>query len=172
MPLFSYDDLYIESNNLPRTRALICQYKSDAPLSIYRKDVSGKVNLYNLYMQFAVDDPSEVSFAENVFGDIVYWKEHMSQDLWFKKHLEIWRMAAAEKRKSLAFANIIKEVKNNGKSSFSASRYLIEEPWLVGATAGEKKEIAKTRRASTERAFASKEFQMDIDRLKQEGILN
>lgn len=172
MPLFSNDDLYTDSNNLPRTRILFCQKDANGPLSVSRKDIPGKVNLFNLFMELVVEDPSEVTFAEEVFGDIVYWKEHLSQDLWFKTHLENWRMAATEKRKSLAFKSIIKEVKESGKSAFTAAKYLIEEPWLVGATASEKKEIAKTRRATTERAYTATAFQEDLARLKEEGVLN
>lgn len=171
MPLFSYDDLYNESNNNPKTRILFCQQNSSGPLSVYRKDVEGKINLYKIYMDLCVDDPSEVNFAENVFGDIVYWKEHLSQDKWFIKHLEEWRMASAEKRKSMAFKAVIAEVKENGKSAFTAAKYLIEEPWLVGATATEKKEIAKTRRMTAEKAYSATAFQDDIERLKEIGVM-
>lgn len=171
MPLFTYEDLYVEVNNLPKTRSLFCQYDKNGLLSVSRKDIPGKVNLYKLYIDFCVDDPSEVKFAEEVFGDIVWWVGSMSQDTWFKKHLDEWRMAAAEKRKSLAFKAIIKEVKEGGKSAFTASKYLIEEPWLTGASASEKKEIAKKRRATAENAFLDSAFKDDIARLKDEGII-
>jgi hypothetical protein len=80
-------------------------------------------------------------------------------------------MAATEKRKSVAFTAIIKEVRESGKSAFTAAKYLIEEPWLVGATATEKKEIAKNRRLSAEKAYSSTAFQEDMTRLREEGIL-
>lgn len=172
MPLFSLDDLYSENNMQAKTRALFVQVNPEGPLSVLRKDVDGKINLYKIYMDFCVEDPSEIKFAEAVFGDIVYWKTQLSQDKWFTKYLEEWRMAATEKRKSLAFEAIINEVKDKGKSGFTAAKYLIEEPWLVGATATEKKEIAKTRRLTAEKAYSATAFQEDLNRLKEEGVLN
>ena len=172
MPIFKHEDLYNVGNNNPRTRILFCQCNESGPLTVSRKVSTGKICLFDLYMEFVVEDPSEVRFAEQVFGDIVYWKEHLSKDKWFAPHLEEWRMAAAEKRKSMAFTAIIKEVKEAGKSAFTAAKYLIEEPWLVGASATEKKEIAKTRRATAEKAYTATAFQDDLQRLKEEGVLN
>ena len=170
MPLFSYEDLYSESNNLPKTRGLFHEVNKDGPLSVSRREVPGKIKLYDIYMDHCVNDPSEVSFAEAVFGDLIYWKA-LTEDKWFIKHLTDWRMAATEKRKSVAFTAIIKEVRESGKSAFTAAKYLIEEPWLVGATATEKKEIAKNRRISAEKAYSSTAFQEDMTRLREEGIL-
>lgn len=170
MPIFTYKELYTELA-MPRLRSMFTQVKPESPLSVSRDDIPGKINLYKIYMDLVIDDPSEVTFAESVFGDIIYWNR-LTTDKWFAPYIDEWRFAASEKRKSLAFKAIMSEVKSNGKSSFTAAKYLIEEPWLSGSTASEKKQIAKAKEASTSKAYHAVEFAKDIERLKEEGVLN
>ena len=170
MPLFSSEDLYTH-NNIPRLRSMFCQMNPDGPMTTNRFGTPGKINLYELFISLTVDDPTEVAFAEQVFGDVLYWKS-LSEDTWFAPRLAEWRFVVAEKRKQSAFKTIVEEAKGGGKSSFTAAKYLIEEPWMVGATATEKKEIAKTRRATTEKAYTATAFQEDLNRLREEGVLN
>jgi hypothetical protein len=170
MPLFTPTDLYTP-NNLPRTRSLICEFEKDGPITINRFGREGKINLYELFVSLTVDDPTEVSFAEEVFGDVLYWKA-LSEDKLFAPKLDEWRYAVAEKRKKLAFKTIVEEAKGGGKSSFTAAKYLIEEPWLTGNTASEKKAVAKAKEASSSKAYHATEFAKDLERLKEEGLYN
>ncbi|MCA9368199.1 hypothetical protein KC887_08155, partial [Candidatus Kaiserbacteria bacterium] len=72
------------------------------------------------------------------------------------------------KRKSKAFQAIIKEVTNDGKNSYAAAKYLIEEPWKQKRTKAAKEES----RATTEEALISSEVSEDLDRLREAGLLN
>jgi len=121
-------------------------------------------------MGHSVDDPSEVTFAEEVFGDLFFWQS-LTEASFFKKHIEEWRLLASTVRKKEAFKAIINEVKTNGKSSFTAAKYLIEEPWKTG-NAMERKRNKKLIADSAEAAFSDSTIQSDLKRLKEEGIIN
>lgn len=170
MPLFSPSDLYT-TQNLPIMRALFVEYNGTGPLTTNRFGREGKINLYELFVSLTLEDPSEVAFAEEVFGDILYWKS-LSEDKWFAPKLDEWRFAVAEKRKRLAFKTIVEEAKGGGKSSFTAAKYLIEEPWITGTTASDKKAIARAKEASTSKAYYATEVAKDLERLKEEGLYN
>ena len=62
-------------------------------------------------------------------------------------------------------------MKTNGKSSFTAAKYLIEEPWKTG-NAMERKRNKKLVSESAEEAFSDSTIQSDLKRLKEEGVLN
>lgn len=170
MPIFSYADLHTDKN-VPKTKEIFCEHNDKGILTYSRDDKPGKINLYKLYMSFCVEDPSEVKFAEEVFGDIGFWLR-LQNAVFFKETLTEWRQHAAEKRKCLAFEAIIKEVKNDGKSSFTAAKYLIEEPWRNGNSVAEKKRLKAEIEKTATNAFISKSAESDYQRLKDEGILN
>lgn len=169
MPMFTYNDLYNDSG-AARTRTLFCEYNPDGILTLNRFGKEGRVSLYQLYIIHATEDPSEVQFAEEVFGDILYWKR-LQGESFFKSHIAEWRDVAAEKRKQLAFKAVVNEVKTEGRSSFTAAKYLIEEPWRSGSTASEKKAIRKNIEQTAEAAYQNQSLQDDITRLMEEGIL-
>ncbi len=168
MSIFQYKDLYNDSN-VPITRNIFCEWKSDALLTVDRNGKDGKVCLYKLYMLHAVDDPSEVTFVEEVFGDMYFWQK-LSESPWFGPILEEWRHFAAVKRKQVAFKAIIDEVKTKGRSSFTAAKYLIEEPWKFGP-ATERKKTRKRISDSAEEAFKDSTVQADLARLREEGMI-
>lgn len=167
MPLFSQKDLYNASNK-PLSQSLFADF--GGPISLSKIGVAGKINLYDLYMKFAVDDPTEMDFVDAVFGDVYFWSV-LCEAPYFKRHLEEWRVLAAHGRKQKAFRIIVDEVKNNGKNAMAAAKYLIEEPWkLQTPVARKRKEIQKEIAESANSAMSS--FQADVERLKQDGVLN
>jgi len=170
LPIFTYADLY-NDKNVARTKEIFCEHSDKGILTYGIDEKPGKINLRKLYMNFCVEDPSEVKFAENVFGDLTFWNK-LANSIFFKDVIEEWRFVATEKRKCLAFEAIIDEVKSKGKSSFTAAKYLIEEPWLKGATATEKKLLNRRVEETARAAFNSKHISEDLERLKQEGIIN
>jgi hypothetical protein len=168
MPIFSYSDLYNKSNNM-LIRDIFSEWNPDALLTLDKNGKEGKICLFKLYMAHTVDDPSEVVFAEEVFGDLFFW-QCLSEANWFQKHIQEWRHLAAIKRKQKAFKAIIQEVENKGRSSFSAAKYLIEEPWKVG-NAAERKKIRKQISDSAEAALGDSSVQSDLKRLKEQGLI-
>ncbi len=73
MPIFSYSDLYNKSNNM-LIRDIFSEWNPDALLTLDKNGKEGKICLFKLYMAHTVDDPSEVVFAEEVFGDLFFWQ--------------------------------------------------------------------------------------------------
>ncbi len=169
MAIFQSKDLYNKQNNM-LLREVFCEHNPEAILTVDKNGKEGKICLFNLYMAHSVDDPSEVTFAEEVFGDLYFWQS-LTESVWFRKHIDEWRHLAATKRKQTAFKTIIKEVKENGRSAFTAAKYLIEEPWKFGP-ATERKKIKKQISDSAEAAFKDSTVQADLARLKEEGMIN
>ena len=110
------------------------------------------------------------TFVDAVFGDIYFWSVFRDAPQ-FRHHLAEWRGLVAEKRKQKAFEVIVNEVKNNGKNALAAAKYLIEEPWKHQTpVARKRKEIEKE--ISQTASLAQDSFKADIERLKQDGVLN
>ncbi len=169
MAIFQPKDLYNKQNKM-LLREIFCEWNPDALLTSDRNGKEGKVCLFTLYMAHAVDDPSEVTFAEEVFGDIYFW-QCLTESVWFKGIAEEWRFIAATKRKQKAFKAIVKEVQDNGRSAFTAAKYLIEEPWKIGSAA-ERKKVKKQISDTAEAAVGDSSIQKDIARLRDEGLIN
>jgi hypothetical protein len=91
--------------------------------------------LRQLYVALTVNDPTEVTFVEEIFdGDFTWWFR-LSGTAWFQKHLKDWKREADIKRKSKAFEAIVKEATSaESKNALQAARYLIDEPWKKSRT--------------------------------------
>ena len=141
---------------------------SDVPL------VRNAISLRDLYIHFTVDDPSEVTFAEAVFGDWSFWENILVCE-WFKPYHDEWSRVTDVKRKQEAFEVIIDEVKSRGKNSFQAAKYLVEEQWKgkSSSVSGSDKRAARSaaRNTATE-AFETSGLKQDLERLKEQGHLN
>lgn len=171
MPLVSKEDMY-NAQNVHFCRNIFIEYNPSALFTLSRNPEAGKgVPLADLYIALTVDDPSEATFVDEVFGDFFFWKS-LSNSQFFKPHLEEWKEVAEIKRKQKAFKAIMNEVKTEGKSSFSAAKYLIEEPWRGAPTAAERKRMRSKVNETTEKAFSDQQIQEDVERLKKEGLYN
>jgi len=170
MAILTSDQMY-NKQNVPTFNQLIVEFaihrvERDKSKSVFtiRQDKEGYISLKRLFVSHVVDDPSEASFAEAIFGDVGYWLKVRTQKE-IKGYLVTWREEADSIRKSLAFKAMIQEVREDGKSSFSAAKYLIEEPWK-GRSRAVKAKVTKT----TEDAYSS--VLDDKKRLQEAGMLN
>ena len=166
MSMFTKEQLYT-INNVAKTTSLVYETakfheKQDAlfTLSSIREDF---ISLQNLFIKFTVEDPTEVTFAETVFGSVEFWL-NMREANRLKPDIEKWRKIADVKRKQQAFEVILEATKKKDATAYQAAKYLIEEPWK-GKTAAAKKKANETTKE------ASHTFSGDIERLKQEGLL-
>ena len=160
-------DSLVSSLNHKKTRALFEEtcLSTDTPvLSLRSNSKNGLPSLRDLFLDFVVDDPSEATLAEFVFGDVEHW-HILCECNWFKPHLEEWRRICDTKRKARAFKAIISEVEEGGRSAFSAAKYLIEEPWKDKRDSKTKKQVKET---TDEARHAVSE---DLKRLREEGYL-
>lgn len=124
---------------------------------------AGLIKFRDIYLLHCVDDPTENSMAEAVFGDYKYWVK-ISETPLIQPYVEELRNVATIKRKEIAFKAIVDEAKN-GRSKFTAAKYLIEEPWLPKDWRTKKNNRDTSRQAA--HAISS-----DVDRLKAEGYFN
>ena len=130
------------------------------------------IPLSKIFIDMAVDDPTEITFAYHVFGSYDAWLKISSSDKRLVAHVESWRREATILRKQLAFKVVVDEVRNGGKSAFSAAKYLIEEGWETKdqRTADGRKNRAKARETAEE-AFERAAVEEDLKRLKEEGFI-
>lgn len=175
MPICTKEQLY-GSNNVPRTKDIFYEHRftgksegANAIFTVANVPAEGYIPLKKLYMSFCVEDPSEITFCDEVFGDFHYWSCLQEASL-FKPILETWRYEASVRRKQLAFKEVIKELKE-GKASFQAAKYLVEEPWKGGPTAADRKKAKAKSQESAEEAFQNSQIQDDVKRLRDSGII-
>jgi len=159
------EDLWTASGQ-PRTRSLFVEtcIEGDKPVLSLRGNVAGYPCLRDVYVPLVAEDPSEVSFVEAVFDGDTRWWLRMKKAKWMQEFLVEWNELADIKRKQLAFEAIVREVRENGRSAFTAAKYLIEEPWK-----GNTKEVKETKQKTTNEA--ANYFKEDFIRLKDEGLL-
>jgi hypothetical protein len=170
MSILSYSDLY-NAQNKAKTKDLFIEYNKDSVLTLSKENKDGAISLYKLFVTLTTDDPSEVTFAEEVFGDVGFWLKLQTSPILSSELVE-WRRVTAQHRKRKAFAAIIKEVEENGRSSFSAAKYLIEESWKQTGSVKEKRAAKLEAEETAEAAFKNSSFEKDIERLKNSGLFN
>lgn len=147
--------------NHPKFLCLIkelCKH-TDVPVFTLRDEKDGLESLQTLFINLTIEDPTEATFAEVVFGDVFYWLK-VRDNKALVPFLTEWRKVAAVKRKSLAYNQIINEVKTQGKSAFSAAKFLLDEPEEVKAKRKTKAEVQETK------DLARNDYRSDIDNLK------
>lgn len=130
-----------------------------------RGNIEGYPCLRDYYVPLVAKDPSESTFVDVVFGDLRYWLR-LKKSKFMAEFLEEWGEMADIERKKLAFAAVINEVENNGRSAFTAAKYLIEEPWKDKRNPKVKETNKKTTKA------ARNEWDDDVKRLEEQGLLN
>ncbi len=161
MPLFRHEDLY-NHVGVAKTRDIVIS----GPCTLSKHDKTGKVSLYKLFLAHCVDDPTEMTFAQEVFGDISFWLK-MQEDKFVRDHVIEWRHHCDLIRKQRAFKTLVEEVKNDGKFAFSAAKYLIEEPWKTAPTARQRKAIKAEIEATADGAIKAADIEQDLERIKE-----
>lgn len=166
MAICTREDIYTTNNGLK----FLCLIKelckpTDTPIFTIRDEKSGLISLRTLFLKLVTDDPSEATFAEEVFGDVGYWLK-VRDHKFIKPYVEDWRQECDVLRKAKAFKAIMEEVTNEGKSSFAASKFIIDEPWKDKRNAKVK---AKSKESTQQAADSYKD---DFSRLVEEGFIN
>ena len=180
MPLLSPDQ-FKNTVGVVRTKSLfyeLCYDDSESAVFTLKDEAmvspSGVtlIPISKIFIEMAVDDPTEISFALHVFGSWDAWEKLCRSDKRLINHIEAWRREAAVRRKQLAFKVIVDEVRTSGKSAFSAAKYLLEEGWVAQdkrTQDGRKKR--QEVRETAEEAFERAAIEEDLKRLREEGFL-
>ena len=149
--MFTQDQLK-GPNGKVRTQSLfyeLCYHDpSDALFTVKEHDIEahGKhyVSLHKLYVSMVPNDPTEYEFAMTVFGSWDCWQA-MNRSPYLKPHIAKWRAEAEVKVKSEAIKAIAQEMKEGGRSSFSAAKLLLEKGWLDKEAASKAKQKLKEK---------------------------
>lgn len=163
--MFSREELWTD-NNIPRSASLFSETcrPGDKPIMSLKGGRDDIPCLRDLYIALVVDDPSEGTFAETVFGDVYFWTR-LRKAGFLQSYLEEWKTVTDIKRKQKAFKAIIDEVENQGRSSFTAAKYLVEQPWVDKRNTEAKKKNEDTSKA------AANFYDEDVERLREQGFL-
>ena len=147
LPKLPLDREYIYTVN--QKAKVLCLIKelckpADVPIFTIRDEKEGYHSLRSLFVSYTIEDASETTFAEEVFGNVGYWlkaREHK----FLKPFVEEWREEADVKRKAIAYKAIVEEVQTKGKSAFSAAKFLIDEPHKDKRNTETKAKVEKTK---------------------------
>jgi hypothetical protein len=180
MPIL-HPSQYKSDQGVIRTKSLfyeLCYDNNEFAVFTLKEDEhkhpSGRtlVSISKIFIEMAVLDPTEYNFAQHVFGSWLAWEKISNSDKRLVVHVEAWRREADVKRKSLGFKAVVEEVTLNGKSAFTAAKYLIEESWTSKSvrTADGRATRAKAQETAEE-AFERSAISEDIQRLKDSGLL-
>lgn len=148
MAMFDRNQLF-NSQGVARTKSLFVEFGASSDNILTLGENRAYPSLKSLYVNLTVDDPSEATFIDVVFGDFQFWTK-LSSTTWMKEHLKAWRHEAEVKRKSKAFKCIVGEIENEGRNAYQAAKYLIEEPWK-----GKAKPVREASKKSTAEALPS-----------------
>lgn len=147
--------------------------EQDHKVTETNKDFGGRLlpSLQRIFVEHVLYDPTEVGFADHVFGLWDPW-DRICQSPTVLPHIEKWRREADIRRKALAFQQIVSEAANGGKSAMAAAKFLIDEPWKVkDARTKDGRAARKEVRETAEEAFKRTAIEDDLKRLRDEGII-
>lgn len=137
MPLI-HDNKLRNDQNRRITRSLFNEILYDEQFNFFtikrwnyepRKGLpDGLVSFPLTYLKYAIEDPTEYSFALEVFGDWEHWL--LVQEITPLKDLITQLRAERDIAvKSKGFLKIAEEVASGGKNSYQAAKWLAEKGW-------------------------------------------
>lgn len=131
----------------------------------------GYLSIRKLYVEHTIDDPTEYTFAMEVFGSWEVWCGiRDSSDPKIQKALASARELASVKRQAIAFRAVMDKVKE-GAATFQAERWLVDEPWNDTKPTKDGRKKRKEDAQEAEVTFEKKGLSEDLQRLKDEGYL-
>jgi hypothetical protein len=160
--MFTLDQLK-GPNGKVRTKSLFYELSYEDPseclFTLKEQDIEvhGKhlLSLHKLYVSMVPSDPTEYDFAMTIFGSWDVWSAICKSPL-VKNHVAKWRNEVEIKVKSQAIQAIAMEMKEGGRSSFSAAKLLLEKGWLDkdNASVAKKKLQAKEEEEQNKQALS------------------
>lgn len=135
MSLFKTDQLYI--NGRAMNRSLFVEFSGQGNtsdkytiLTLQREDRDGFPSLYNLYATHCLNDPTEFTFSEKVFGNWDFWVQ-LSDSPDIKPYVDKWREESRVRTKARALKLIMEDaLDDKSKSKFQAAKFLWTEGFI------------------------------------------
>ena len=169
--MFTFEQLKT-SNGITRTKSLFYELSYHDPecaiFTTKEKDieVNGRtmVSLQQLYVAMVPNDPTEYEFAQAVFGSWDVW-EKIKKAPQLSVFIKKWQNEVEVKVKSQAIQAIAMEMKEGGRSSFSAAKLLLEKGWLDKDNASQAKKKLQQKEQHDQDKQALALLSEDADRL-------
>lgn len=122
-------------------------------------------SLKKLFLAISVNDPTEYTFAQTVFGNWNHWMS-ISKSPITGKMVSEWRDELVVKIKSNAIRHIASEMINiESKNSFQAAKLLLDKGWLEKEVASQAKKKLEEKKNEEENQHALKLIGDDAARL-------
>lgn len=158
--------LFLELSYSNQTNCIFTMREDDYETS----DGRPLMSLSKKFIELTVDDPTEVLFADTVFGSWNVWERISTSHKKIVAAVAQWRKEAIIRRKSIAFQTLVNEVRTQGKQSLTSAKYLIEEPWIKGVGKDGRKHRKESAETAQE-AFEREGLSEDLERLKEGGLI-
>jgi hypothetical protein len=171
MSLFNYKQLHAASGK-PKGRSLFREWappeiRDQALFTLKKYDDAKSKSLYKLYMTYAIDDPTEVTFSEAVFGSHAFWLTFRGQTP-VKEVIDEWEDEAERIRLSRQIEVVLEATKNE-RTSLSAAKFLLGEGHKLRPSyeAKDGRAARKANREKIKETIISEAFAEDIARLQE-----
>lgn len=169
--MFTFEQLKT-SNGIIRTKSLFYELSyHDPEYAIFTTkehdiEFQGRkmVSLQQLYVAMVPNDPTEYEFAQTVFGSWEVW-DKIQKAPQISPFVKKWRNEVEIKVKSQAIQAIATEMKEGGRSSFSAAKLLLEKGWLDKDSASQAKKKLQAKEEEQQNKEALALLSEDADRL-------
>lgn len=146
--------LFFETSGIAGTRT-----KYPPPFTLKEQDYKNYKSLRQIYLSY--EDPTEYSFAIDVFGSWDHWDKLQNSD-WFIPHLEEWRLELETKMESKGIQRMVELAEKDDKGP--AAKWLASKGWKEGTKRGRpSKEEVKGERKRQAKVY--KDITEDADRI-------
>lgn len=122
------------------------------------------LSIKRLYLQYVPEDPTEYTFAMAVFGTWDLW-DTIRRNSQVRRYYNKWKEEAEVKIKSEAIRSIAEEMKQGGKSSFTAAKLLLERGWIEKVSPHDRKTNKQKREEEALDRQAMQMLSKDAERL-------
>lgn len=111
----------------------------------------GLVSFPQTYLKYCREDPTEYTFATEVFGDWEHW-QLVAKVKELKDPIEALRREVIVAIRAEGFKSVMSEVKTSGRSAFTAAKWLAEKGWVTPDAPSDVRTKRKDKEAQEELA--------------------
>lgn len=146
--------LFFETSGIAGTRD-----KYPPPFTLKEDDYKDYKSLRKIYLEY--EDPTEYSFAIEVFGSWDHWQRLLNTE-WFIPHIEDWRLELETKMESKGIKRMVELAKKDDKGV--SAKWLASKGWKTGSNRG-RPSNAEVQGERKRQARSSKDTLEDAERL-------
>jgi hypothetical protein len=170
---------YRTNEGVIRTRSLFYELSYTSEFAVFTiKDrptsspITGPlIEFRKIFVEYHIQDPTEVSFADHMFGSWQAWSKIRSSDKRIVALLDECRQEADVRRKAIAFTTVLETATSDKASAFTAAKYLIEGSWDTTKAGKDGRSKRQRDRDTANEAFNRSGIEDDLQRLKDNGLI-